>query len=148
MKNKDGRDCQSVSKWWAHELRDCNDSIIDGILSCPAQAVGTHTTRDWPYATWLLYLQIWVAFLPEFYLMWTLGITYVIPTIAIHLYQYFGHLKLMNIIFFSILVSPLLSYSFLIILGWCNYYRNNLSLRLNLALVENSRRLLCSNFLK
>lgn len=135
-------------KWWAHELRDCDNSIIDEILSCPVQAVGTGTTRDWLYSTWLLYLQTRVAFFPEFYLMWTLGMTYVIPIIVIHPF-FFSILGIWNwwkSMFFSILLSPLLSYSFLIILGWCNYYRNNLSLRLNLALVKNSRWLLCSNF--
>ena len=37
---------------------------------------------------------------------------------------------------FSTLPSPLLSYFFLITLRWCNCYRNNLSLKLNHALVN------------
>ena len=77
--------------------------------------------------------------------MWILSTTCIIFTIVTYTCHYFGHLKLMKIyafLYFTITITDDNSF-FVIILRWCNWYRNNLSLKLNHALVNSVQLLSC-----
>ena len=139
MKDKDGNGRMSDPEHLSGgecEPTSHKDSIPDGTLDAQVglwarnskRLTSGHLAASPPSSNSIFFQNsCWCEFyqqLPSSLLLW--------PTLAIILSIWSWWKSML----FSTLPSPLLSYFFLIILRWCNCYRNNLSLKLNHALVN------------